>query len=61
VDLDRPEGLGVWRDRLTDLVEDYIARFREQCPHLALVIDPATRPTQGMRQPAPAASTGAGA
>ena len=44
VDLDRPEGLGVWRQRLTDLVEDYIGRFPEQCPHLALVIDPATRP-----------------
>jgi len=44
VNLDRPEGVGVWRERLTDLVEDYLRRFPEQCPHLALVIDPATRP-----------------
>ncbi len=31
-DLDR------WRDCLTSLVEDYIARFPEQCPHLALIL-----------------------
>ena len=60
VDLDRPEGLRVWRDRLTDLVEDYIGRFPEQCPHLALIMDPATGPAEGMRQPASATSTGAG-
>jgi len=43
VDLDRPEGLGVWRERLTALVEDYIERFPAQCAHLALLIDPKTR------------------
>jgi hypothetical protein len=29
-------GLEVWRDSLTRLLEDYVRRFPEQCPHLAL-------------------------
>ena len=47
VDPDRPEDLRVWRDRLTDLVEDCIGRFPERCPHLVLVIDPTTGPAEG--------------
>jgi len=30
-----PHGLEVWRDRLTRLLDDYVRRFPEQCPHLA--------------------------
>jgi hypothetical protein len=33
---DPPTGLEVWRDTLTRLLEDYVRRFPEQCPHLAL-------------------------
>jgi lauroyl/myristoyl acyltransferase len=32
------ESLEAWRGRLTRLVEDYVRRFPEQCPHLALVL-----------------------
>ena len=33
---DRSMGFEVWRDNLTRLLEDYVRRFPEQCPHLAL-------------------------
>jgi lauroyl/myristoyl acyltransferase len=33
---DSPSSLEDCRKRLTDLVEDYVRRFPEQCPHLAL-------------------------
>jgi hypothetical protein len=33
---DRSMGLEVWRDSLTRLLEDYVRRFPDQCPHLAL-------------------------
>ena len=33
---DPPAGLEVWRDTLTRVFEDYVRRFPEQCPHLAL-------------------------
>jgi len=52
VESDRPEGLRVWRDRLTDVVEDYIGQVPEQWPHLALVIDPTTGHAEGMLHPA---------
>lgn len=39
--------LEVWRNRLTCLVEDYIRRFPEQCPHLALVLRMADRRLAG--------------
>jgi len=37
LDPDSPKDLEGWRDRLTCLVEDYVNRFPEQCPHLALM------------------------
>ena len=42
-----PEGLEVWRERLTGVVEDYIRRFPAQCPHLALVLRLADRRRAG--------------
>ena len=33
---DWPMGLEVWRDSLTRLLEEYVRRFPEQCPFLAL-------------------------
>jgi hypothetical protein len=48
-----PESLTTWRDRLTPLVDDYVRRFPEQCPHLALVLrvagpDPRPHPPEGL-------------
>jgi len=40
---DSPRRFEVWRDTLARLVEDYVNRFPEQCPHLALK-HPLTRP-----------------
>jgi len=44
-----PDGLDECREHLTRLVDDYVRRFPEQCPHLALELPPAYRWDRGTR------------